>query len=63
MPTQLETPKPPAADEIADMADRGEDISRFFTRKGKMMPPILQAAKGSCSLPQDRHNSGDSSSK
>jgi hypothetical protein len=40
MPTQLETPKPPAADEIADMADRGEDISRFFTRKGKMMPPI-----------------------
>jgi metal-responsive CopG/Arc/MetJ family transcriptional regulator len=22
------------------MADRGEDISRFFTRKGKMMPPI-----------------------
>jgi len=22
------------------MADNGEDISRFFTRKGKMMPPI-----------------------
>jgi hypothetical protein len=40
MPTQLETPKPPAADEIADMADRGDNISRFFTGKGKMMPPI-----------------------
>jgi hypothetical protein len=40
MPTILESPKPPTADEIADMADRGEDISRFFTRKGKMMPPI-----------------------
>jgi len=32
--------KPPAADEIADMADRGENISRFFARQGKMMPPI-----------------------
>jgi ABC-type phosphonate transport system ATPase subunit len=36
----LESPKPPTADEIAEMADRGEDISRFFTGKGKMMPPI-----------------------
>ena len=34
------SPQPPTADEIAEMADRGEDISRFFTRKGKMMPPI-----------------------
>jgi hypothetical protein len=32
--------KPPTEDEIAELADRGEDISRFFTRKGKMMPPI-----------------------
>jgi hypothetical protein len=40
MPKTLEVPKPPAADEIAEMADNGEDISRFFTRKGKMMPPI-----------------------
>jgi len=40
MPKTLETPKPPSADEIADMADRGEDISRFFTNTGKMMPPI-----------------------
>lgn len=34
------TPKPPTADEIAEMADRGENISRFFTRQGRMMPPI-----------------------
>ena len=40
MPKTLETPNPPTADEIADMADRGEDISRFFTNTGKMMPPI-----------------------
>jgi len=40
IPKTLESPKPPTADEIADMADRGEDVSRFFTRTGKMMPPI-----------------------
>ena len=40
MPKALETPKPPTADEIAEMADRGKDISRFFTNTGKMMPPI-----------------------
>ncbi len=40
MPRTLESLKPPTADEIADMADRGEDISRFFTNTGKMMPPI-----------------------
>jgi hypothetical protein len=37
---ELESPIPPTADEMADMADRGEDISRFFTNTGKMMPPI-----------------------
>ncbi len=29
----------PTADEIADMAERGEDISRYFTNKGKMKYP------------------------
>jgi hypothetical protein len=29
----------PSADEIADMADRGEDISRFFTNSGRMKYP------------------------
>jgi hypothetical protein len=33
--------KPPTADEIADLADRGADISRYLTGKGKMMPPVL----------------------
>jgi|GEM_PF-3109008 len=27
------------SEEIAAMAERGEDISTFFTNKGKMMPP------------------------
>ncbi len=40
MPKTLESPKPPTADEIAELADNGEDVSRFFTGKGKMMPPI-----------------------
>lgn len=40
MEKTLESRKPLTADEIADMADRGEDISRFFTNTGKMMPPI-----------------------
>jgi hypothetical protein len=29
-----------SADEIAEKASRGENISRFFTNKGKMMPAI-----------------------
>jgi hypothetical protein len=40
MQKTVEPPRPVSADEIADMADRGEDISRFFTNNGKMMPPI-----------------------
>ena len=40
MPKTFKTPKPVSADEIANLADKGEDISRFFTNTGKMMPPI-----------------------
>ena len=40
MPKTLEARKPPSADEIAELADKGENISHFFTRKGRMMPPI-----------------------
>ena len=29
-----------SADEIARRADRGEDVSGFFTGTGRMMPPI-----------------------
>jgi ABC-type phosphonate transport system ATPase subunit len=40
MPTTVKVRKPIPADEIARMADRGENISRFFTNSGKMMQPI-----------------------
>ena len=40
MPRTRKSLKPPTADEIAERADKGENISQFFTRKGKMMPPI-----------------------
>jgi hypothetical protein len=34
------TKKPISAESIARMADRGEDVSGFFTNRGKMMQPI-----------------------
>jgi hypothetical protein len=34
------TRKVTSADEIALRADRGEDVSRFFTNSGRMMEPI-----------------------
>jgi hypothetical protein len=40
MPKALESPKPLTADEIAELADHGKDVSRFFTNAGKKMPPI-----------------------
>ena len=33
-------PDPISADEIADLADKGKDISKFFSNKGKMKYPI-----------------------
>lgn len=30
----------PTADEIADMAAKGRDVSQYFTNKGKMKQPI-----------------------
>ena len=45
MPKVPESLKPPTADEIADLADRGKSISRFFTGRGKMMPPITPETK------------------
>jgi hypothetical protein len=32
--------KPPTADEIAEMASRGEDISSYFTRRFSVVRPI-----------------------
>ena len=40
MPKTNKAARPISADKIAEMADRGEDISRFFTNKGRMMPAI-----------------------
>jgi hypothetical protein len=40
MPKALESPKLPTADQIADLAESGKDVSRYFTGQGKMMPPI-----------------------
>jgi len=45
MPKAPESRKPPTADEIAELADRGEDVSCFFSRNGKMMLPITTAWK------------------
>ena len=33
------TYKKPTADEIADLAENGKDISKYFTNKGKMKYP------------------------
>ncbi|MGA2570559.1 MAG: ribbon-helix-helix protein, CopG family [Terracidiphilus sp.] len=40
MRTAVREPKPIPADAIAGMADRGKDVSRFFTNDGKMMQPL-----------------------
>ena len=32
--------KKPTADEIAEMALSGKDVSQFFTNKGEMRPPV-----------------------
>jgi hypothetical protein len=32
--------KKPTADEIAEMAMSRQDISRYFTNKGEMRPPV-----------------------
>ena len=34
------TPDIPTAEEIAECADRGEDISEYFTNSGRMKKPV-----------------------
>ena len=34
------TKRPVSAEKFAKMADRGEDVSSFFTNKGRMVRPI-----------------------
>lgn len=40
MKSTRKKPKPLSAESIAPLADRGKDVSRFFTNSGKMMPPV-----------------------
>jgi hypothetical protein len=40
MPRTVKARKPISADEISEMAERGKNVSRFFTNNGKMMQPI-----------------------
>ena len=40
MKSSRKTTKPVSAESIARRADRGEDISGFFTNSGRMMPAI-----------------------
>jgi len=42
MKSTAKTKKKVTAEQIARMADKGQDISRFFTNDGKMMPPLIQ---------------------
>ncbi len=42
--------KIPTADELAEMADKGEDISKYFSGDGKMKPPLNKAGIESVSV-------------
>jgi hypothetical protein len=42
MKSTPKTKRKVTAEQIARMADKGQDISRFFTNDGKMMPPLIQ---------------------
>ena len=36
--------RPASAESIASLADNGQDISSYFTNRGKMMPPLNSLA-------------------
>ena len=40
MKKTLKSGKPVSAEVIAKLAERGKDVSKYFTNKGQMMPPI-----------------------
>lgn len=37
---KIREPKLVSAESIARLADKGQNVSRFFTNRGRMMPPI-----------------------
>jgi hypothetical protein len=43
MKSNQKTRKAAPAENIARLADRGGDVSRFFTNKGQMISPIQEA--------------------
>jgi hypothetical protein len=56
MDRAIENPTPLTADEIADLADKGEDVSAYFTNSGTMMPPLhTPNAELGLLPPKDRH--------
>ena len=40
MKKTLKPGKPVSAESIGKRAERGEDVSRYFTNAGRMMPPV-----------------------
>jgi len=42
MKSTAKAKKPVSAEQIARMADKGQDISRYFTNDGRMMPPLVK---------------------
>jgi len=40
MKSMRKQPKPESAEAIAQLAEQGKDVSRFFTNRGQMMSPI-----------------------
>ena len=40
MKKTLKSGKPVSAEVIANLAERGKDVSKYFTNRGRMMPPI-----------------------
>jgi len=40
MKTTRKSTKPVSAEAIAKLAERGKDVSKYFTNTGRMMPPV-----------------------
>jgi hypothetical protein len=56
MDNAIGNPTKLTADQIAELSDKGGDISRFFANAGKIMPPIHCAnAEPGLAPPKDIH--------
>jgi hypothetical protein len=52
--------KPVSAEVIANLAERGKDVSKYFTNKGQMMPPVQRV---NIDFNQDMLNELDTAAK